>query len=38
MTSHHYEDIEELCDVTYLLVDGELMELTEEAKEKYFRR
>lgn len=38
MTSHNYEDIEELCDVTYVIVDGRLTDLTQEAKEKYFRR
>lgn len=38
MTSHNYEDIEELCDVTYLIVNSQLITLTEEAKEMYFRR
>lgn len=38
MTSHNYEDIEELCDLTYLIIDGQLMILTEDAKETYFRR
>ena len=38
MTSHNYEDIEELCDITYVIVDGQLAVLTEEAKNKYFRR
>jgi len=38
MTSHHYEDIEELCDQTYFISDGQLMELTEDVKRVYFRR
>ena len=38
LTSHHFEDIEELCDEIYLIANGELKELTEELKEMYFRR
>lgn len=38
MTSHNYEDIEELCDLTYVIIDGQLTTLTEEAKETYFKR
>lgn len=38
LTSHHFEDIEELCDEVYLIIDGELKVLTEELKSIYFRR
>ena len=38
LTSHHFEDIEELCEEIYLIADGELRELTEELKGMYFRR
>ncbi|WP_026673443.1 ABC transporter ATP-binding protein [Alkalihalobacterium bogoriense] len=38
MTSHNYEDLEQLCDVTYIIVDGRLSLLTDEAKNKYFSR
>lgn len=38
LTSHHFEDIEELCDEVYIIVDSELQVLTEDAKALYFRR
>jgi len=38
LTSHNYQDIEELCDVVYLIDEGNLKLLTDELKEKYFRR
>lgn len=38
LTSHNYQDIEELCDVVYLIDEGKLERLTEELKEKYFSR
>lgn len=38
LTSHNYQDIEELCDLVYLIDDGKLELLTDELKEKYFNR
>ena len=38
LTSHNYQDIEELCDVVYLIDEGKLELLTEELKERYFSR
>lgn len=38
LTSHHYEDIEELCDEVYLIDSGHLAVLTTELKENYFRK
>ena len=38
LTSHNYQDIEELCDVVYLIDEGKLELLTDELKEKYFNR
>lgn len=38
LTSHHFEDIEELCDEIYFISNGELSLLTEEVKEQYFKR
>lgn len=38
LTSHNYQDIEELCDLVYLIDEGKLTVLTEELKEKYFNR
>jgi ABC-2 type transport system ATP-binding protein len=38
LTSHHFEDIEELCDEVYFIADGELKLLTEELKSIYFKR
>ncbi|MFD2114275.1 ABC transporter ATP-binding protein [Paenibacillus yanchengensis] len=38
LTSHNYEDIEELCDRTYFIDEGKLTLLTEEIKERYFQR
>lgn len=38
LTSHNYQDIEELCDVVYLIEEGNLKTLTDELKEKYFNR
>lgn len=38
LTSHHFEDIEELCDEVYLIADGELQVLTDDLKAAYFKR
>lgn len=38
LTSHNYQDIEELCDVVYLIDAGHLKPLTDELKDKYFSR
>ncbi|KAB8137732.1 ABC transporter ATP-binding protein [Gracilibacillus oryzae] len=38
LTSHHYQDIEELCDEVYFISDGEFRPLTDDVKEFYFRR
>lgn len=38
LTSHNYQDIEELCDVVYLIDEGNLKLLTDDLKEKYFSR
>ncbi|MDM5292983.1 ABC transporter ATP-binding protein [Peribacillus simplex] len=38
LTSHHFDDIEELCDEVYFIADGELNHLTEEVKSIYFKR
>ncbi|ASA23973.1 ABC transporter ATP-binding protein [Paenibacillus donghaensis] len=38
LTSHNYEDLETLCDKVYIIQGGRLELLTEELKEKYFRR
>lgn len=36
LTSHNYQEVEELCDVVYLIDEGNLKLLTDELKEKYF--
>ena len=38
LTSHHFEDIEELCDEIYHIGDGELQPLTSELKYVYYSR
>lgn len=38
LTSHHYEDIEELCDEVYHIANGELQPLTEDLKYIYYSR
>ena len=38
LTSHNYEDIDELCDVIYIIDEGKLGLLTDELKVKYFSR
>ncbi|WP_211184484.1 ABC transporter ATP-binding protein [Paenibacillus lemnae] len=38
LTSHNYEDLESLCDILYIIQGGRLERLTEELKEKYFKR
>lgn len=38
LTSHNYQDIEELCDLVYFIDEGDLKPLTDELKEKYFSR
>ncbi|GIN74082.1 multidrug ABC transporter ATP-binding protein [Bacillus sp. J14TS2] len=38
LTSHNYQDIEELCDIVYLIDEGRLKPLTDKLKEEYFSR
>ncbi|MFD1929076.1 ABC transporter ATP-binding protein [Sporosarcina siberiensis] len=38
LTSHHYEDIEELCDEVYHITDGKLQPLTEDLKYIYYSK
>ena len=38
LTSHNYEDIEQLCSTVYIIHDGKLSELTEELAKKYLGR
>lgn len=38
LTSHHFEDIEELCNEVYLIADGQLKVLTDDLKSTYFQR
>ena len=38
LTSHNYQDLEELCDVVYIINEGKLELLTDELKAKYFSR
>lgn len=35
LTSHHYKDIEQLCDQVYSIEDGRLMPITGELAERY---
>lgn len=35
LTSHNYDDIEELCDKIYVIVDSSIQELSEEVKNYY---
>lgn len=36
LTSHNHNDIEELCDETYILLNRKIVKLTEDIKNKYF--
>lgn len=38
LTSHHFGDIEELCDEIYIIEDGKLRPLTEDLKSQYSRK
>lgn len=38
LTSHNYQDVEELCDVIYIIDEGRLELLSDELKAKYFSR
>lgn len=38
LTSHNYEDIEQLCSTVYIIHDGKLSELSEELAKKYLGR
>lgn len=38
LTSHNYDDIEQLCDVIYIIADRQVMPVTEEIINKYFNR
>lgn len=38
LTSHHYDDIEQLCDSIYAIDDCRIVPLTEELKSKYWNR
>lgn len=38
LTSHNYQDIEELCDIVYLIDEGRLRPLTDKLKEEYFSK
>lgn len=36
LTSHNHEDIEELCDVIYIIIDKKIIPLSETIKNEYF--
>lgn len=38
LTSHNFEDIQELCDIIYIIEEGRLEILNDKLKEKYFKR
>lgn len=38
LTSHHFADIEELCDDIYVIEQGELLPLTSEQKESFMQK
>lgn len=38
LTSHNFEDIQELCDIIYIIEEGHLQVLNDTLKEKYFKR
>lgn len=38
LTSHNYDDIEQLCDVVYIIDDKRVVPVTEELIDKYFNR
>lgn len=38
LTSHNFEDIQELCDIIYIIEEGHLEVLNDTLKEKYFKR
>ncbi|MBW4677793.1 MAG: ATP-binding cassette domain-containing protein [Desmonostoc geniculatum HA4340-LM1] len=35
LTSHNYNDIEEICDLSYIIIDSTLEKLTDDIKQKY---
>ena len=35
LTSHHFKDIEQLCDQVYFIEDGRLVPMTDEIAEHY---
>lgn len=37
LTSHNFEDIQELCDIIYIIEEGRLEILNDKLKEKYFK-
>ena len=38
LTSHNYDDIEQLCDVVYIIDNGKVIPVTDELINKYFSR
>lgn len=38
LTSHNYNDIEQLCDAVFIMQEGSLLELTDELGEEYLGR
>jgi len=38
LTSHNYDDIEQLCDVVYIIDNGKVVPVTKELIDKYFSR
>lgn len=37
LTSHNHEDIEELCDEVYIIINRKIEKLTEDIKDNYFK-
>ncbi len=38
LTSHNYDDVEQLCNTIFMIQDGKLLELTDELAKKYLGR
>lgn len=38
LTSHNYDDVEQLCNTVFMIHDGKLLELTDELAKKYLGR
>jgi len=38
LTSHNYDDVEQLCNTVFMIHEGKLLELTDELAKKYFGR